>query len=82
MNSDRDMNQGARRSHPDMHDFIAALERMGQLRSVDVPINKNTQVMSARLMEPALRWLETPRHDRTQLPNRVDKQNNGAGGRT
>jgi UbiD family decarboxylase len=39
-----------RRSYPDLHDHIAALEKAGQLIRVDRPINKDTE------MHPLVRW--------------------------
>src|SRR3954470_20581474 len=40
----------AKRSYPDLHDHIAALEKAGQLVRVDRPINKDTE------MHPLVRW--------------------------
>jgi UbiD family decarboxylase len=39
-----------RRTYPDLHDHIAALEKAGQLIRVDRPINKDTE------MHPLVRW--------------------------
>src|SRR3954464_4002401 len=40
----------AKRSYPDLHDHVAALEKAGQLIRVDRPINKDTE------MHPLVRW--------------------------
>ncbi|MBC7780139.1 MAG: UbiD family decarboxylase [Proteobacteria bacterium] len=41
---------GLRRSYPDLHDHLAALDRAGLLVTVDRPINKDTE------MHPLVRW--------------------------
>lgn len=42
--------QVSARAYPDLHDHIRALEAAGQLRRVDIPINKDTELF------PLVRW--------------------------
>lgn len=41
---------GSGRAYPDLHDHIEALDKAGQLRRVDIPINKDTELC------PLVRW--------------------------
>jgi 3-polyprenyl-4-hydroxybenzoate decarboxylase len=39
------------RSYPDLHDQLDALDKVGLLLKIDIPINKDTEI------HPLMRWL-------------------------